>query len=77
MVYSLLLVFGSTAVGVDLGTTFSVVGIYKNGKVEIVTDKGNHQIFPSIVSYLDNGGNFFCQDRANGSNKRYSILFNL
>mmetsp|Transcript_1538 Transcript_1538/g.3304 ORF Transcript_1538/g.3304 Transcript_1538/m.3304 type:complete len:438 (+) Transcript_1538:86-1399(+) len=44
-----------TTVGVDLGTTFSVVGIYKNGKVEIVTDKGNHQIFPSIVSYLDNG----------------------
>ena len=49
--------FGSTAVGVDLGTTFSVVGIYKDGKVEIVTDKEKHQIFPSIVSYLDNGGN--------------------
>lgn len=47
------------AIGVDLGTTFSVVGINKNGKVIIIEDKHKHRIFPSVVSYLDNGGTFF------------------
>jgi molecular chaperone DnaK (HSP70) len=45
------------AVGIDLGTTFSVVGLYQNGKVEIVRDKLGRNIFPSIVSYGDGGGN--------------------
>lgn len=47
------------AIGVDLGTTFSVVGINKHGKVIIVEDKHKHRIFPSVVSYLDNGGASF------------------
>lgn len=45
-----------TTVGVDLGTTFSVVGYSKGGKVTIVQDKHGHRIFPSIVSYLEDGG---------------------
>lgn len=44
------------AVGVDLGTTFSVVGASINGKVVIMQDQAGHKIFPSIVSYQDNGG---------------------
>ena len=44
-----------TTVGVDLGTTFSVVGINVNGKVVIVEDKLGRKIFPSIISYGDNG----------------------
>ena len=44
------------AIGVDLGTTFSVVGVSMNGKVHIIEDDAGHQIFPSIVSYFDNGG---------------------
>ena len=27
-----------------------------NGKVHIIEDDAGHQIFPSIVSYFDNGG---------------------
>eukprot|EP01035_Chromulina_nebulosa_P043405 gene43405-58788_t len=44
-----------TTIGVDLGTTFSVVGINKNGKVIIIEDATGHKIFPSVVSYQDNG----------------------
>ena len=40
-----------------MGTTFSVVGYSKDNQVIIVQDKEGHKIFPSIVSYLDSGGN--------------------
>eukprot|EP01039_Chlorochromonas_danica_P009972 gene9971-11022_t len=44
-----------TTVGIDLGTTFSVVGINKGGEVFIIPDAAGHRIFPSMVSYQDNG----------------------
>lgn len=44
-----------TTIGVDLGTTFSVVGISSNGVVQIVSDKQGRKIFPSIVSFLNGG----------------------
>ena len=44
------------AIGVDLGTTFSVVGVRVGGKVTIIEDDQHHTIFPSVVSYLENEG---------------------
>lgn len=44
-----------TTIGVDLGTSFSVVCISKDGKIQIVTDQFGHDIFPSIVSFQDDG----------------------
>lgn len=44
-----------TTIGVDLGTTFSVVGVHVDGQVRIVSDKQGNNIFPSVVSYLPNG----------------------
>jgi molecular chaperone DnaK (HSP70) len=44
-----------STVGVDLGTTFSVVGINNNGKIIIVEDKLGNKIFPSVVSFKDGG----------------------
>lgn len=43
----------SVAIGIDFGTSFSSVGIYRRGKFEIVANAaGNHRI-PSCVAFTD------------------------
>jgi heat shock protein 5 len=68
-----------TVIGIDLGTTYSCVGVYKKGVTTIITNDQGNRITPSYVSWEPTTGERLVGDAAKNQATLYpeSTLFDI
>ena len=59
------------AVGLDLGTTFSCIGVYRKGGVEIIPNRNGERTTPSIVTIIDKNKILIGEETENNLVKDY------
>ncbi len=53
-----------TCIGIDLGTTYSCVAVWKNGRVEVCPNEQGNRITPSYVAWTQGDGQRLVGDAA-------------
>lgn len=59
----------NTAIGIDLGTTFSCVGVFKDGVCKIIPNEDGDNTTPSYVAFTDDGERLIGQDAKNQASR--------